>query len=56
MDAVPHAGPQLPSNCPATLRDRWQSGEAAMRAALCRLEAGEEDAALAAGLRLVKVG
>jgi NTE family protein len=41
---------------PATLRDRWRSGEEAMRAALCRLEAGEEDAALAAGLRLVKVG
>ncbi|HEY0515259.1 MAG TPA: DUF3734 domain-containing protein, partial [Thermoanaerobaculia bacterium] len=41
---------------PATLCDRWRGGEEAMRAALRRLEEDEEDAALAAGLRLVKVG
>ncbi len=41
---------------PATLRDRWHGGEEAMRAALRRLEAGEQDGGSAAGLRLVDVG
>ncbi|MCB4824100.1 patatin-like phospholipase family protein [Roseicella aerolata] len=40
---------------PATLRDRWRAGEARMREALGRLEAGEASDALAPGLRVLQV-